>query len=141
MSTFQRVLLMIWAAFAICLLFAGAVELWMLVEGAVRKPHNSRLNIFFAFAMGIAIAASVIGTLKGRADAFQAMQAFGVLIVCFGTVSILVFAWELENVLTIEVRDWDIRKSLQDLAIGLAFCVLGVATFGAFRLSPTKPNR
>ncbi|OYT68519.1 MAG: hypothetical protein CFK48_11305, partial [Armatimonadetes bacterium CP1_7O] len=69
------------------------------------------------------------------------MQAFGILTVIFGMLPSLIFAMELATTLTAEVRDWDIRRSLRDSAIGLALCSLGVATYRAFRLPPTKPNR
>lgn len=141
MSLGQRLLLIAWAGIAVMLLISGGVELWLLLEGAVRKPHNSRLSIFFAFAVGIAIAASIIGARKKRTDAFQAMQAFGILTVIFGILSSLIFAMELATTLTAEVRDWDIRQSLLNLVQGVVLCALGVATFRAFRPSPTKPNR
>ncbi|GIV04883.1 MAG: hypothetical protein KatS3mg016_0458 [Fimbriimonadales bacterium] len=141
MSLGQRLLLIAWAGIAVMLLISGGVELWLLLEGAVRKPHNSRLSIFFAFAVGIAIAASIIGARKKRTDAFQAMRIFGGIATIFGIMPILTFAMELELVLTTEVRDWDIRQSLLNLVQGVVLCALGVATFRAFRLSPTKPNR
>ncbi|OYT74229.1 MAG: hypothetical protein CFK49_09450 [Armatimonadetes bacterium JP3_11] len=141
MSLGQRLLLLVWAGIAVMLLISGGVELWLLLEGAVRKPHNSRLHIFFAFAVGAAIAASIIGARKKRTDAFQAMQAFGILTVIFGMLPSLIFAMELATTLTAEVRDWDIRQSLLNLALGLGLCGLGVATLRAFCLPPTKPNR
>jgi disulfide bond formation protein DsbB len=132
----QRVLLLGWIAVAVCLLFYSAGEFWLLMEGAVRKPHNSRLLIAVSFALGIAIVGSVIGAYHARTDGFQAMQFFGGLIGIYGMLHLLGFVLNLLEAQTAEVRDWNLLSALGIATQGVFWCGFGAATLWAFRKPP-----
>ncbi len=137
MTWLQRILLWLWAGVAVLLLVSGSVELWLLMEGAVRKPHNSRLFIALFFALGVAITAAVIGAWRGRADAFNALQALGLIVMFPGVLWVLHIVLMLGMLLTAEVRGW---KWTEGLPEALLFTAFGWVTFFAFRLSKTPPS-
>jgi len=139
-STFQRVVLFLWAGLAMLLLVSSVVELWLLLEGAVRKPHNSRLTIFFAFALGAAIAASVFGAWRGRKDAFSALQTLSVLFFVLSMLVVIGFVLQLITALTAEVRDWSWQDEMPALLSALFMMGFALATRFAFRARPTEPN-
>lgn len=140
MSTFQRVILLLWAGLAALLLVSGAVELWLLLEGAVRKPHNSRLTIFFSIALGAAIIASVIGAWRGRKDAFSALQTLGILLFALSMLVVIGFIIQLSTLLTAEVRDWNWQDEMPTLLGAFLMMGFAVATWFTFRARPTEPS-
>lgn len=137
MTWLQRILLWLWAGVAVLLLVSGSVELWLLMEGAVRKPHNSRLFIALFFALGVAITAAVIGAWRGRADAFHALQALGLIVMFPGVLWVLHIVLMLGMLLTAEVRGW---KWTEGLPEALLFTAFGGVTFFAFRTPKTPPS-
>lgn len=138
MSTFQRVILLLWAGLAALLLVSGAVELWLLLEGAVRKPHNSRLTIFFSIALGAAIIASVIGAWRGRKDALSALQTLSVLFFMLGMLVVVGIVLQLITALTAEVRDWSWQDEMTALLSALLMMGFTLATWFTFRARPTE---
>lgn len=140
MSTFQRVILFLWAGLAVLLLVNGAVELWLLLEGAVRKPHNSRLNIFFTFALGAAIAASVFGAWRGRKDALSALQTLSVLFFALSMLVVIGLVLQLITALTAEVRNWRWQDEMPALLSALFVMGFAIATRFAFRTRQTEPS-
>lgn len=138
MTGLQRILLWMWAGVAVLLLVSGSVELWLLTEGAVRKPHNSRLFIALFFALGVATTAAVIGARRGRADAFSALQALGLIAMFPGLLWALEVILTLAAFLTAEVRNWKWTEGLPQALLSTAF---GWVTFFAFRAPRTPPTR
>lgn len=140
MSLWQRIILFGWAGVAVLLLVIGIVELWLLTEGAVRKPHNSRLMIVLCFAVSAAVIASVIGTWRGRTDGINALQIFSLLTSFFGLLYCLASALELSTLFVAEVRERNWISEILGLLQGLLWIGFALATRLAFRESRAKPN-